>query len=194
MEKTFKVSANPAYTIAEIMDMDYPELWAKVLRYEDRLSHLQRSAIDAMPFSKTHLADNVECLQRYLQEKSAYLFAMNIWQTLYDLCNKLTDFPEGSLDARDLKEQLETYLLKLDDIDLEGLCPGVHADLNTFYIAISYVATDILEVVSDWSLRDILEPRYEQPGLLEDAQNDVAPESLSVGRIENDDTLKRIYI
>jgi hypothetical protein len=58
---------NPAFTIAEIMYLDYPELWAKVVKYEESLSNIQRSAIDSMPISKIHIADNVECLQRYLQ-------------------------------------------------------------------------------------------------------------------------------
>jgi hypothetical protein len=192
-KRRFRVPVNPAFTIAEIMYLDYPELWAKVVKYEESLSNIQRSAIDAMPISKIHIADNVECLQRYLQEKSAYLFAHKVWQKLYDLCNRLTDFPEGRSEARDLEEQLSEYLLKLNDIDLDGLCPGEHADLNNFYTIISYVVYDIMHVVSMWSLKDILGAGYEYPGLLEDTKNDVVPESLSVGRIESDDTLKRIY-
>jgi hypothetical protein len=121
------------------------------------------------------------------------LFAHEVWQKLYDLCNTLTDFPEGTLEARDLEEQLSEYLLKLNDIDLEGLCPGELADLNAFHTIISYVVSDIIHVVSMWSLKDILGAGYEYPGLLEDTKKDVAPESLSVGRIESDDTLKRIY-
>ena len=66
-------------------------------------------------------------------------------------------------------------------------------NLNNFYTIISYVVYDIMHVVSEWSLKDILGSGYEYPGLLEDTKNDVVPESLSVGRIESDDTLKRIY-
>lgn len=181
-----------AYTVSEIMEDDYKELWDRVVKYEEKLMCLQKSVVAALPQSKKQVADNTDFLQRYLQEKSAYLFAHNVWERLYELCDRLTDFPDNSSDARDVEDQLNAFLGKLDDIEFEGLLPGQHADLNEFYKVISSISDDLIEVVPNCSLRDILASGYETPGLLDDTMQDVVPMDPNVGRIENDDTLKRI--
>ena len=122
----------------------------------------------------------------------AYLFAHNVWERLYELCDRLTDFPYNSSDARDVEDQLNAFLGKMDDIEFEGLLPGQHADLNEFYKVISSISDDLIEVVPNCSLRDMLASGYETPGLLDDIMQDVVPMDPNVGRIENDDTLKRI--
>ena len=81
----------------------------------------------------------------------------------------------------------------MDDIEFEGLLPDQHADLNDFYKVVSSISYDLIGVVSNWSLRDILYSGYEALGLLDDTMQDVIPMVPSVGRIENDDTPKRIY-
>ncbi len=187
----FKLVA--AYTVSEIMEVDYKELWDRVVKYEETLTCLQKSVVAALPQSKKQVADNTDCLQRYLQEKSAYVFAHNVWESLYELCDRLTDFPADSSDARDVEDQLNAFLGKLDDIEFEGLLPGQHTDLNEFYKVISSIFYDLMCIVSNWSLRDILGSGYETPSLLDDTMQDVLPMDPSVGRIENDDTLKRIY-
>lgn len=181
------------YTVSEIMEGDYKELWDRVVKYEEKLTCLQKSVLVVLPQSKKQVADNTDCLQRYLQEKSAYLFAHNVWERLYELCDRLTDFPDNSSDARDVEDQLNAFLGKLDDIEFEGLLPDQHADLNDFYKVVSSISYDLIGVVSNWSLRDILYSGYEAPGLLDDTMQDVIPMVPSVGRIENDDTPKRIY-
>ena len=181
-----------ASTVSEIMEYDYKKLWDRVLKYEEKLTCLQKSVVSALPQSKKQVADNTDCLQRYLQEKSAYLFAQNVWKRLYELCDRLTDFPDNSSDARDVEDQLNAFLGTLDDIEFEGLLPGQHADLNEFYKVISSVSYDLIGVVSNWSLRDILYSGYEAPGLLDDTMQDVIPIDPSVGRIENDNRPKRI--
>ena len=180
------------YTVSEIMEGDYKELWDRVVKYEEKLTCLQKSVLVALPQSKKQVADNTDCLQRYLQEKSAYLFAHNVWDRLYELCDRLTDFPDNSSDARDVEDQLNAFLGKMDDIEFEGLLPGQHADLNEFYKVISSISDDLIEVVPNCSLRDMLASGYETPGLLDDIMQDVVPMDPNVGRIENDDTLKRI--
>ena len=187
----FKFKAT--YTVSEIMEDDYGELRDRVVQYEEKLTCLQKSAVADLPQSKKQIIDNPDCLQRYLQEKSAYLFAHKVWEKLYELCDTLTNFPDNSFDARDVEDQLNSFLGKLDDIEFEGLLPGQHADLNEFYQVVSPVSYDLIGVVSNWSLRDILYSGYEAPGLLDDTMQDVIPMDPSVGRIENYDTPKRIY-
>ena len=77
----FKFKAT--YTVSEIMEDDYGELWDRVVQYEEKLTCLQKSAVADLPQSKKQIIDNPDCLQRYLHEKSAYLFDHTERENLY---------------------------------------------------------------------------------------------------------------
>lgn len=201
------------YTIAEIMDEDYRELWERVCKQEARLASLQGNIVKALPEWKHRLANTIEelaesrdaqlDLQYYTTLRALYLFVYNVWckycigykrpYNLYDLCDKLTDTPKG--EDSDTENDLTKLLSKLEDVSFEALLNRGDSDvLNRLAEIVEQITHDVVSVVPNWSLRDITETNdLCHPDLLPSALVAEDFANVNIGEIAADDKLKRIY-
>lgn len=201
----------PVYTHAEIIGDGYPEQWSKAQAVVSRLAALQEKLLStlpslhhSLPADKTQLqhVDAQIALQSYILARSLYAFASKVYALLEEQCTALAKATNAN--DRDAEEDalklLERTLDILDNAPLDAIASDpINGLLRLSYVAHNHDFTYRLDfpVMGNWSFHDIMGTIahsglfYE--GLLQDAINDALPIQVSVGKLLDDDTMRRVY-
>ena len=204
-----RATARSVYTHAEILECDYPELWDKAQELVVRLTALQEKIIPTLPKLHQQLPTNIQQLQTpeaqinlqtYILARSLYAFAGKVFMLLDKQCTELAKaLNEKDSDAEDdALAEVERTLEILANAPLEDIaanpqtglqrlssvtCEFEHRlDFMVFYHASFH---DIMWNIAHSGLC------YED--LLQEAINDALPIQISVGKLLDDDTMRRGY-
>ena len=209
----------PAYTMREFLEYDYPELLEAAESRCAVLAELQNAVIELLPLSKKLLPgdiarlDSVEAqanLMTYIYYYSLFAFADKAYTILYAQCTALAK----ALDANDAEdeekgvENLEKTLEALGYVPFDTLLDHSAAGLLRLDIfkehlqhRLDFNVIPVLkangELRGTWTFRDITGTMvrnglsYEQ--LLTDCINAPLPNSTTIGKVVDDETLLRIY-
>ena len=204
-----RATAHLVYTHAEILEDDYPELWDKAQELVVRLTALQEKIIPTLPKLHQQLPTNIQQLQTpeaqinlqtYILARSLYAFAGKVFTLLDEQCTELAQaLNEKDSDAeKDALAKLERTLEILANAPLEDIASNPQTglqrlsdvtyefehrlDFMVFYRASFH---DIMGIIAHSGLC------YED--LLQQAINDALPIQISVGKLLDDDTMRRVY-
>lgn len=201
----------PVYTHAEIIGDGYPEQWSKAQAFASHLAALQEKLLStlpslhhSLPADKTQLqhVDAQIALQSYILARSLYAFASKVYALLEEQCTALAkalnacdiDAEEGAL------KLLERTLEILDNAPLDAIASDpINGLLRLSYVTHNHDFTYRLDfpVMENWSFHDIMGSIAHlglfHKDLLQDAINDALPIQVSVGKLLDDDTMRRVY-
>ena len=207
------------HTMREFLEYDYPELLEAAESGCTLLTELQNAVIELLPLSKKLLPgdiaqlDSVEAqanLMTYIYYYSLFAFADKAYTILNAQCTALAK----ALDANDAEdeekgvENLEKTLEALGYVPFDTLLNHSAAGLLRLDIFKEYLRErldfNVIPVLKangelrgNWSFRDITGTMvrnglsYEQ--LLTDCINAPLPDSITIGKVVDDETLLRIY-
>ena len=207
------------HTMREFLEYDYPELLEAAESGCTLLTELQNAVIELLPLSKKLLPgdiaqlDSVEAqanLMTYIYYYSLFAFADKAYTILNAQCTALAK----ALDANDAEdeekgvENLEKTLEALGYVPFDTLLNHSAAGLLRLDIFKEYLRErldfNVIPVLKangelrgNWSFRDITGTMvrnglsYEQ--LLTDCINAPLPDSTTIGKVVDDETLLRIY-
>ena len=207
------------HTMREFLEYDYPELLEAAESGCTLLTELQDALIDLLPSSQKLLPCNIEQLagaeaqanlMTYIYYYSLFAFADKAYTILNAQCTALAK----ALDANDAEdeekgvENLEKTLEALGYVPFDTLLNHSAAGLLRLDIFKEYLRErldfNVIPVLKangelrgNWSFRDITGTMvrnglsYEQ--LLTDCINAPLPDSITIGKVVDDETLLRIY-
>ena len=207
------------HTMREFLEYDYPELLEAAESGCTLLTELQNALIDLLPSSQKLLPCNIEQLagaeaqanlMTYIYYYSLFAFADKAYTILNAQCTALAK----ALDANDAEdeekgvENLKKTLDALSRIPFDNLLDHSAAGLLRLNIFKEHLRErldfDVIPVLKangelrgNWSFRDITGTMvrnglsYEQ--LLTDCINAPLPDSTTIGKVVDDETLLRIY-
>ena len=207
------------HTMREFLEYDYPELLEAAESGCTLLTELQNALIDLLPSSQKLLPCNIEqldCVEAqanlitYIYHYSLFAFADKAYTILNAQCTALAK----ALDANDAEdeekavENLEKTLDALSRMPFDTLLNHSVAGLLRLDIfkehlreRLDFNVIPVLkangELRGNWSFRDITGTMvrnglsYEQ--LLTDCINAPLPDSTTIGKVVDDETLLRIY-
>ena len=209
----------PAYTLREILECDYQELLETAESRCAILTKLQNALIELLPLSQEMLRRNgnqlanVEAqanLTTFIFHYSLFAFAGKAHTMLKEQCTALAEalnsnnYEEEEKLADNLKKTLEALSRIPFDNLLDHGVVGLHR-LDTFkdylqgnldFLVIPVYGEDGRRI-GDWTFRDITGTiirhglSYEK--LLTDCINAPLPDSTTIGKVVDDETLLRIY-
>ena len=209
----------PAYTLREFLEYDYPELLEAAESRCAVLAKLQNALIELLPLSQILLPSNIEQLDSveaqanlmvYIYHYSLFSFADKAYTMLKEQCSTLAEALNSNNDEKEEEtvEILKKTLNALSRIPFDNLLDngavGLHR-LDTFkdylHENLDFLVIPVLkangELRGNWSFRDITGTMvrnglsYEQ--LLTDCINAPLPDSTTIGKVVDDETLLRIY-
>lgn len=206
-------TARNVYTHAEILECDYSELWDKAQELVVRLTALQENLIPTLPKLHQQLPTNIQelqtpeaqmNLQTYILARSLYAFGERVFTLLDKQCTELAK----ALNANDNYAE-EDALAKLERT-LEILCNApledIASDPQTGLQQLSSVTHEFEHRLDftvfhmekgDWTFHDIMwtiaNSGLCREDLLQDAINCALPTCVSVGKLLDDDTMRRVY-
>ena len=201
----------PVYTHAEIIGNGYPEQWSKAQAFASHLAALQEKLLStlpslhhSLPADKTQLqhVDAQIALQSYILARSLYAFASEVYALLEEQCTALAKALNAcDIDAeKDALKLLERTLEILDNAPLEAIASDpINGLLRLSYVTHNHDFTYRLDfpVMGNWSFHDIMgsiaHSGLFHKDLLQDAINDAPPTQISVGKLLDDDTMRRVY-
>ena len=207
------------HTMREFLECNYPELLERAESRCTILTDLQNALIDLLPSSQKLLPCNIEQLagaeaqanlMTYIYHYSLFAFADKAYTILNAQCTALAK----ALDANDSEdeekgvENLEKTLEALSYVPFDTLLNHSAAGLLRLDIfkehlreRLDFNVIPVLkangELRGNWSFRDITGTMvrnglsYEQ--LLTDCINAPLPDSTTIGKVVDDETLLRIY-
>lgn len=197
------------YTLAEIIDCDYPEQWSKAQTLSNRLAALQEMIIPTFSILHQQLPADIKQLQKvdaqmslqnYILARSLYSFAEKVFMLLDEQCTELAKALNTSdrYAEDDALVKLERTLEILANAPLENIA----SDSLTGLLRLNRVTYEFeyrldFPVVSNWPFHDIM-GAVANSGLchediLQDAINCALPTCVSVGKLLDDDTMRRVY-
>ena len=197
------------YTLAEIIDCDYPEQWSKAQALSNRLAALQERINSTSSILHQHLPADIKQLQKvdaqmslqnYILARSLYSFAEKVFMLLNEQCTELAKaLNDNDRDAEeDAIAKLERTLEILANAPLEDIA----SDSLTGLLRLNRVTYEFeyrlyFPVVGNWSFHDIM-GTVANSGLchediLRAAINDTPPTHTSVGKLLDDDVMQRVY-
>ena len=208
-------TARPVYTYthAEILECDYPELWDKAQELVVRLTALQEKIIPTFPKLHHQLPANIQelqtseaqiNLQSYILARSLYAFAERVFKLLNEQCTELAKaLNEKDSDAeKDALAKVERTLEILANAPLEE----ISSDSVTGLLRLSSVTYEFEHRLdfpvfhmekADWTFHDIMGTNANsglcREDFLQDAINCALPNCVSVGKLLDDDTMRRVY-
>ena len=208
-----RATARRVYTHAEILEDDYPELWDKAQELVVRLTALQEKIIPILPKLHQQLPTNIQelqtpeaqiNLQTYILARSLYAFGKRVFKLLDEQCTELAKaLNEKDSDAeKDALAKLERTFEILANAPLEDIASNTQTGLQRLS-DVTYVFEHRLDFPvfhmekAGWSFHDIMGTIaslglcYEK--LLQVAINCALPTCLSVGKLLDDDTMRRVY-
>jgi hypothetical protein len=201
----------PVYTHAEIIGDGYPEQWSKAQAFASHLAALQEKVLPTLPCLHRSLpADYIQlqefdaqiALQGYILARSLYAFASEVYALLEEQCTALAKALNAcDIDAEeDALKLLERTLEILDNAPLDAIASDpINGLLRLSYVTHNHDFTYRLDfpVMGNWSFHDIMgsiaHSGLFHKDLLQDAINDAPPTQISVGKLLDDDTMRRVY-
>ena len=209
----------PAYTMREFLEYDYPELLEAAESGCAVLTELQNAVIELLPLSKKLLPsdiaqlDSVEAqanLMVYIYHYSLFSFADKAYTMLKEQCSALAEALNSNNDEKEeetveiLKKTLDALSRMPFDNLLDHSAVGLlRLDIFKEYLCerLDFNVIPVLkangELRGNWSFLDITGTMvrnglsYEQ--LLTDCINAPLPDSTTIGKVVDDETLLRIY-
>ncbi len=207
------------HTMREFLEYDYPELLEAAESGCTLLTELQNALIDLLPSSQKLLPCNIEQLagaeaqanlMTYIYHYSLFAFADKAYTILNAQCTALAKALDanGAEDEEKAVENLEKTLEALGYVPFDTLLNHSVAGLLRLDIfkehlreRLDFNVIPVLkangELRGNWSFRDITGTMvrnglsYEQ--LLTDCINAPLPDSTTIGKVVDDETLLRIY-
>ena len=207
------------HTMREFLEYDYPELLEAAESGCTLLTELQNAVIELLPLSKKLLPgdiarlDSVEAqanLMVYIYHYSLFAFADKAYTMLKEQCSALAEALNSNNDEKEEEtvEILKKTLDALSRIPFDNLLDHSAAGLLRLDIfkehlreRLDFNVIPVLkangELRGNWSFRDITGTMvrnglsYEQ--LLTDCINAPLPDSTTIGKVVDDETLLRIY-
>lgn len=209
----------PAYTLREILECDYQELLETAESGCAILTKLQNALIELLPLSQEMLRRNgnqlanVEAqanLTTFIFHYSLFAFADKAYTMLKEQCTALAEalnsnnYEEEEKLADNLKKTLEALSrIPFDNLLDHGAVGLMRLDTfkdylqeNLDFLVIPVYGEDGRRI-GDWTFRDIMGTiirhglSYEK--LLTDCINAPLPDSTTIGKVVDDETLLRIY-
>jgi hypothetical protein len=204
-----RATASRVYTHAEILECDYPELWDKAQELVVRLTALQEKIIPTLPKLHQQLPTNIQQLQTpeaqinlqtYILARSLYAFAGKVFTLLDKQCTELAQAlnEKDSDSEKDALAKVERTLEILVNAPLEDIASNPQTGLQRLS-DVTYVFEHRLDFMVFYraSFHDIMW-NFAKFGLcyealLQEAINDALPIQISVGKLLDDDTMRRVY-
>ena len=185
-----------AYTYSEIMADSYPELWKRAQGQVDRLAELQEKLLDIFKDFQKPMTDP----EAYIYFRSVFAFAHELWNVLDGRCLSLSRASNGAdyVAVDDAICELQYMLGFLDKIQMEEICDDGFGILNLNALLLQHKPRiDFVVFPRCWRFSDIA-GYYSGHGkhpedLLEIAGADAIPETVTIGKLLDDDTPVRIY-
>ena len=209
----------PAYTLREILECDYQELLETAESGCAILAELQKALIELLPLSQRLLPSNssqlanVEAqanLTTFIFHYSLFAFADKAYTMLKEQCTALAEALNSNNDEKEEEtvEILKKTLDALSRIPFDNLLDHSAAGLLRLEIfkehlreRLDFNVIPVLkangELRGNWSFRDITGTivqnglSYEE--LLTDCVVAPLPDSITIGKVVDDETLLRIY-
>lgn len=186
----------PDYTSAEIMEDCYPELWERAKGQVDRLVGLQEKLLDRFknfPRPRTNL-------EAYIYFRSLFAFAHELRNVLDDRCLSLVKVSNDAdpVAADEAICELEYMLGFLDGMPMEILSDERFGILDLNELRLQHKPrVEFVVFPTHWQFSDIA-GYYSAHGshpedLLEIAGTDAIPESVTIGKLLDDDSPVRLY-
>ena len=206
-------------TMREFLEYDYPELLEAAESGCTLLTELQSALIDLLPSSQKLLPCNIEQLagaeaqanlMTYIYYYSLFAFADKAYTMLKEQCSALAEALNSNNDEKE-EETVEILKKTLDALNrmpfdnlLDHSAVGLlRLDIFKEYLRerLDFNVIPVLkangELRGNWSFRDITGTMvrnglsYEQ--LLTDCAGAPLPDSTTIGKVVDDETLLRIY-
>lgn len=185
-----------AYTYSEIIADSYPELWKRAQGQVDRLAELQEKLLDRFKdFQKPMTAP-----EAYIYFRSVFAFTHELWNVLDNRCLSLA---KASNDADhvavdDAICELQYMLGFLDGMPMEIMCDDRFGILNLNELRLQHKPRIDFVVFPPYRQFSDIVGYYSDHGshsedLLEMVGADAIPETVTIGKLLDDDTLVRIY-
>lgn len=206
-------TARHVYTHAEILECDYPELWDKAQELVVRLTALQEHIIPTLPKLHQQLPTNIQGLQTpeaqmnlqtYILARSLYAFAEKAFTLLDEQCTELAKAlnANDNYAEEDALAKVERTLEILANAPLEDIASNPQTGLQR----LSSVTQEFEHRLdfsvfhmekADWTFHDIMgviaHSGLCREDLLQDTINCALPNCVSVGKLLDDDTMRRVY-
>ena len=207
------------HTMREFLEYDYPELLEAAENGCAILAGLQNVLVELLPLSKKMLPSSIErlndvqaqtALTVYIYHYSLFAFADKVYSLIKEQCAALAEAlnSNGKQDEDEAADKLMNTLQSLGRMPLDNLLAQSVAGLMRLNIFKDYISEmyDFLVIPvfnedgtlrANWSFRDIIGTivrdglLYEQ--LLADCVNAPLPDSITIGKVVDDETLLRIY-
>ena len=185
-----------AYTYSEIMADSYPELWKRAQGQADRLAELQEKLLDRLKDFQKPITDP----EAYIYFRSVFAFAHELWNVLDGRCLSLAKASNGAdhVAVDDAICELRYILGCMDGMPMGIMCDDSFGILNLNELLLQHKPRiDFVVFPRCWRFSDIV-GYYSAHGshpedLLEIAGADAIPETVTIGKLLDDDTLVRIY-
>ena len=207
------------YTLRGFLELDYPELLEAAESACAVLSGLQNAIVELLPLSQKQLPRDIKQLANveaqanlivYIYHYSLFAFADKAYTMLKEQCSALAEALNSNNDEKEEEtvEILKKTLDALSRIPFDNLLDHSAAGLMRLDIFKEHLRERLDfnvipalkangELRSNWSFRDITGRMvrnglsYEQ--LLTDCINAPLPDSTTIGKVMDDETLLRIY-
>lgn len=196
------------YTLAEIIDCDYPEQWSKAQALSNRLAALQERINSTSSILHQQLPADIKQLQKvdaqmslqnYILARSLYSFAEKVFTLLDKQCTELAKaLNDNDRDAEeDAIAEVKRTLEILANAPLEDIASDSVTGLLRLSRVIDRFKYTLGVSVGKWEFHDIMEviAHYGlcREDLLQVAINCALPTCVSVGKLLDDDTMQRVY-
>lgn len=201
------------YTLAEIIDCDYPAQWSKAQALSNRLAALQERINSTSSILHQQLPADIKQLQKvdaqislqnYILARSLYSFAEKVFMLLNEQCTELAKAlnDKDRYAEEDALAEVERTLEILANAPLEDIA----SDSVTGLLRLSSVTYKFERRMdfpvfhmekADWTFHDIIGAIANlglcREDLLQVAINCALPTCVSVGKLLDDDTMRRVY-
>lgn len=210
-------TSNP-YTLRDFLENDYPELLEAAESMCVVLTDLQNAIVELLPLSKRLLPGDVKQLANiekqanlmvYICHHSLFAFADKVYTILNKQCTALAEALNSNRQADEAVAvaDLEKTLQSLTNIPFDKLLDNSAACLLKLVVFKDYLQTrldfNVIPIFNDtgkiqahWTFRDIIGQitgNGLDERLLKDFINAPFPNAPTIGKVVDDETLKRMY-
>ena len=207
------------YTLRELLECDYPELLEAAESMCVVLTELQNTIVELLPLSKRRLPFDIKQLAHvekqanlmtYIYYHSLFAFADEVYTILNEQCTALAEaLNSNDKTAEDASaDELEKTLQSLGRIPFDTLLNHGAVGLLRLEHFKDYLRGKLIlcvipifdhtgKIYAHWTFDDIIGSivmnGLDHEGLLEDVINTPLPNASTIGKVVDDETLKRMY-